>query len=226
MPPEEKWWIVLADFGISKRVDDSNGPTTTIKGTASFMAPELLGFLDQIRPKSIADFKAADMWALGEIIFQMLTGETTFRNPMELMTYCIGQRKFPSNRLPISAGDDGHEFVTGIMMAFPKNRMTTTQSLQHSWMESLRVKDGFGTLSLEQPSPLVPETSRNESSSARWSRLSDLEYRSSQSTQRSNVAGFYGGPRSRGGPSSAPANQRARAPGALARTARTATAAV
>ncbi|RYP80294.1 hypothetical protein DL770_006293 [Monosporascus sp. CRB-9-2] len=32
-PPGEKWWIVLADFGISKRGDEGNGPTTMIKGT-------------------------------------------------------------------------------------------------------------------------------------------------------------------------------------------------
>ncbi|KAH8696945.1 kinase-like domain-containing protein, partial [Phaeosphaeriaceae sp. PMI808] len=138
MPPNEKWWIVLADFGISKRADESNGPTTTVKGTATFMAPELLGFLDQFRPKSIADFKATDMWALGEIIFQMLTGEATFQNPMELMTYCLGQRRFPLNRLPTSVGDDCHELVTSIMTAFPHDRMTTAQSLQHRWMGSLR----------------------------------------------------------------------------------------
>jgi hypothetical protein len=30
------------------------------------MEPELLGYLGQVRPKSIADFKTADMWALGD----------------------------------------------------------------------------------------------------------------------------------------------------------------
>jgi serine/threonine protein kinase len=180
MPPEEKWWIVLADFGISKRADDSNGPTTTIKGTSTFMAPELLGFLDQARPKSVADFKATDLWALGEILFQMLTSETTFQNPMELMTYCLGQRKFPSNRLPTSAGDDGCEFINSIMIAFPHDRMTTAQCFQHRWMESLRVEEEFAALNLEQISPLVPESSRNESPSARWSGLSDLEDRPAQ----------------------------------------------
>ena len=138
MPPEEKWWIVLADFGISKRADESNGPTTSIKGTTTFMAPELLGYLDQVRPKSIADFKAADMWALGEVIFQMFTGETTFQNPIELMSYCVGQRKFPSDCLPISATDDGRDFISNIMMVLPQDRRITTQCIQHRWMESLR----------------------------------------------------------------------------------------
>ena len=129
MPPQGKWWIVLADFGISKRVDESNGPTTTIKGILMFMAPELHGLLDQARPKLAADFKATDMWALGEIIFQMLTGEATFRSLVELMRYCLGQRKFPSNRLPVSVRADCYEFVTSIMTSFPHERMTTAESL-------------------------------------------------------------------------------------------------
>jgi WD40 repeat protein len=182
MPPEEKWWIVLADFGISKRADESSGPTTAIKGTATFMAPELLGYLDQVRPKSIADFKAADMWALGEIVFQMLTGETTFRSPVELMTYCNAQREFPSNRLPISATDDGHEFVTSLMMALPQDRITTTQCIQHRWLESLRVEEELAALNLEQSSPPVPEISRNETALAQWSRLSNPEHTHTEAT--------------------------------------------
>jgi WD40 repeat protein len=182
MPPEEKWWIVLADFGISKRADESSGPTTAIKGTATFMAPELLGYLDQVRPKSIADFKAADMWALGEIIFQTLTGETAFRSPVELMTYCNAQREFPSNRLPISATDDGHEFVTSLMMALPQDRITTTQCIQHRWLESLRVEEELAALNLEQSSPPVPEISWNETALAQWSRLSTLEHTRTETT--------------------------------------------
>ncbi|KAF7511988.1 hypothetical protein GJ744_002701 [Endocarpon pusillum] len=183
IPPKEKWWIVLADFGISKRADESNGPTTAIKGTVTFMAPELLGYLDQ-RPKSIADFKAADMWALGEIIFQMLTGETTFQNPRELMTYCIGQREFPSHQLPVTA--DGREFITCLMMVLPQDRMTTTQCIQHCWMKSLHIEEEFVTLNLKQSSPLVSEISWNELASAQWSSLSeslsDLEHKFTQKT--------------------------------------------
>ncbi|KAF7512426.1 hypothetical protein GJ744_001361 [Endocarpon pusillum] len=181
-PPEEKWWIVLADFGISKRADNSNGPTTVIKGTTTFMAPELLGYLDRLRPKSIADFKAADIWALGEIIFQMLTGETTFQNPMELMTYCIGQREFPLHRLPISAAADSREFIMRLMMVLPQDRMTTTQCIQHCWIKPLRTEEEFAVLNLKQSSPLIPEFPQNKSASARWSSLSDLEHKLTQTT--------------------------------------------
>src|SRR4051812_4683094 len=98
MPPTDNWWIVLADFGISKRADEANGPITVIKGTNGFMAPELLGFPNLAKPKDISSFKATDIWALGEIVFRMLTGGATFLSPFELMAYCQGQQAFPSDR--------------------------------------------------------------------------------------------------------------------------------
>lgn len=171
MPPEEKWWIVLADFGISKRADENNGPTTVIGGTTAFMAPELLGYLDRFRPKSIASFKAADMWALGDIIFQMLTRETTFRNPPDLMAYCNGQRQFQSDRLPTSTTDEDRDFITGIMAALPQDRRTTTQCIRHRWIELLHVEEELAALSLEQRSPLTPTMSSDQSASARWTNI-------------------------------------------------------
>jgi serine/threonine protein kinase len=182
MPPEEKWWIVLADFGISKRADESGGPTTKIGGTDGFKAPELLGFPGFIRPKHVSEFKAADLWALGEIIFRMLTGEATFESEWRLFEHCQQKQPFPSNRLRTSAGDDSCEFVTGIMKALPHKRMTTAQCLQHRWIESLRIEKEISTLNLEHTSPLAPEIPRNEPASARWSNLSDFDFRAAQTT--------------------------------------------
>lgn len=173
MPPEEEWWIVLADFGISKRADESNGLTTTVKGTTAFMAPELRGLLDAVKMRPLAEFKAADMWAIGEIAFRMLTGEATFQGPREVIAYCEGRRNFPVHRLPTSARADCYEFVSQIMRAFPNDRMTTTQSLQHRWMKSQHVRKGFATRHSESFRPMVLETLPNESYSARWSSLSD-----------------------------------------------------
>src|SRR5580692_8374862 len=111
MPPNEKWWVVLADFGISKRADEGGGPTTKIGGTPAFMAPELLGFPGYTRPKQVSDFKAADLWAFGEIVFRMLTGEATFESEWKLFEHCRKKQPFPLNRLRTSAGDDGCELV-------------------------------------------------------------------------------------------------------------------
>jgi WD40 repeat protein len=169
MPPDEEWWLVLADFGISKRADEGNGPTTTIKGTYGYMAPELLGFGDRT-PKDISGFKAADMWALGEIIFEMLSGKSTF-SPWELMGYCRGERTFPLDRLPFSIGDDGKDFINKLMAINPDNRMTTAQCIDHCWMDLQRINIEQECVAVElgQTSKSVIQPDTTQYASASWS---------------------------------------------------------
>ncbi|RDL30227.1 uncharacterized protein BP5553_10505 [Venustampulla echinocandica] len=197
MPPEKNWWVVLADFGISKRGDESNEPTTAIKGTNGFMAPELLGVPNLTRPKHISGFKAADMWALGEIAFRMLTGEVTFQSQWELMEYCQGKRTFPSDRLPSSARLDGEEFVSSLMETFPSNRMTTAQCLKHHWMESQHINliEEPTKLNLEQNgSPGFAQSDMDRNDSARWSDISAPESEPVQTTaqrRQANLSDSY-----------------------------------
>lgn len=49
VPSEQKWLIVLTDTEISERTDKNNRPTTVTGGTATFMDPELQGYLDEVR---------------------------------------------------------------------------------------------------------------------------------------------------------------------------------
>src|ERR1700712_6036468 len=39
--PPEPWWVKITDFGISKRIEESLGAPSTMKGTLQFIAPEL-----------------------------------------------------------------------------------------------------------------------------------------------------------------------------------------
>jgi serine/threonine protein kinase len=70
MPQED--WPVLADFGLVKRSNEEKGLTLsgTFLGTPSYIAPE------QARDLSID--ARADMYALGVIMFQMITGKLPF----------------------------------------------------------------------------------------------------------------------------------------------------
>ncbi|WP_240359757.1 serine/threonine-protein kinase [Pyxidicoccus trucidator] len=87
--------VKLVDFGIAKLVQSQEGPTTlegTILGTPEFMAPE------QIRgaPSS----PAADLYAVGVIAFQMLTGERPFKGePFQVLFAHVEQTPpAPSSR--------------------------------------------------------------------------------------------------------------------------------
>jgi serine/threonine protein kinase len=186
MPPTENWWIVLADFGISKRANEANGPPTTIKGTYGFMAPELLGFPNLARPSDISGSKATDMWALGEIVFRMLTSEAAFLQPFEFMSYCQRERTFPADRLPLPTGDDGKKFISRLMEIHPGDRMTALQGLDHRWMESERLSIAqFASLNVRQLN--IAETIQPdaiEEASARWTTRSDVKSELVQTAKR------------------------------------------
>lgn len=63
------------------------------------------------------------------------------------------------------------------MVAFPNDRVNTTQRLQHRWMEPLLVRAGFTTQSSRQANPLAFEAPQHVSSPARWSTVSNADRR-------------------------------------------------
>jgi eukaryotic-like serine/threonine-protein kinase len=71
----------IADFGLAKWLDDPDGPTATgsVFGTPSYMAPEQAEDSGDVGP-------AADIYALGAILYECLTGRPPFRGASTLDT--------------------------------------------------------------------------------------------------------------------------------------------
>jgi serine/threonine protein kinase/Tfp pilus assembly protein PilF len=72
----------ITDFGLAKRLDVPTGPTLSgvPMGTPSYMAPEQAqGALEHIGP-------ATDVYALGAVLYEMLTGRPPFRGASVLET--------------------------------------------------------------------------------------------------------------------------------------------
>jgi WD40 repeat protein len=183
MPPNNDWWVVLADFGISRRVDSCNEITLT----DDFLGPELrLG--NQDTSKHSLDFKATDMWALGEIVVRMLNGEATFENPQEFTKYCSGD-PFPFERFSRSTTADAKDFISRLMAVNISDRLTASQGIAHPWISAQRMSlvDELASMSMGQTSPVelpakpvvLPSASRiNLSESERKASGSNLKRKS------------------------------------------------
>jgi serine/threonine protein kinase/tetratricopeptide (TPR) repeat protein len=87
----------ITDFGLAKRLDSDSKQTESgqIMGTPSYMAPE------QARGHTKAVGPAADVYALGAILYEMLTGRPPFKGetPMETVRQVVDDEPVPPRRL-------------------------------------------------------------------------------------------------------------------------------
>ncbi|CAI7591897.1 unnamed protein product [Penicillium glandicola] len=128
--PPDDWWVKIADFGISKRIEDGLGKTTTMKGTPGYIAPELYEFTQGGTPYAL------DLWAAGEVMFQILTKQPTFKHPGLLFRYVQTPSIFPSNQLLANqVSQPGVELVLCLMDPTPTGRISAKDALQHKWMD-------------------------------------------------------------------------------------------
>ena len=66
----EDGYILLIDFGMAKIIE-KNELAKTYGGTGEYMAPEMVA-------RRVAYDKNIDWWAVGVIMFELLTGKTPF----------------------------------------------------------------------------------------------------------------------------------------------------
>lgn len=165
--------VKLLDFGISKMMltGSLDRATTTTGGGASHGSPCYLA-PEQLRDANSVDHRA-DVWAVGCVLFELVTGERAFRASqfMELVAKILEQ--------PRSAVPDGVELPQGILdivdrclQKDPKKRYSSTGELALALLPYARrrahavtaraverVRDGGIDPQLKMPSSMPPAPS-------------------------------------------------------------------
>lgn len=98
------------------------------------IAPELLHHLRW--PNYDEDWfnnqKAADIWAVGGIVYRLTTGIVPFLPGPSLQKFCEGG-PFPP-QLP-GLSELGYQFVRELLVARPSERLTASAALDHVWIK-------------------------------------------------------------------------------------------
>lgn len=125
--------VKLADFGLSKVIENETGIMHTICGTWAYCAPEVIS-------KQPYDF-SVDTWALGVLMFVLLSGYHPFdvygdTPEPELL------RKIKSGRFDFNdpAWDDvsqqAKDLIKGLLVVEPRKRMRLDDYLASAWIMS------------------------------------------------------------------------------------------
>ena len=127
----------LADFGLSKRLVEGT-KLNTRAGTESYMAPEIAGYL-RIDPRAPSSEYSAvvDLWALGCIVYRLVTGHVPFPIVRNLIDYCEGRFPFPEDELS-DMTVKGARFIQELLRPYPKDRPSARQACEHPWIRGKR----------------------------------------------------------------------------------------
>jgi len=115
----------IIDFGFAVQLRSVDQRLRVFCGTPSYMAPEL------VMGKEYSGF-CTDMWALGVVLFAMLSGRLPFEGQTESQLYAKIRRG--SFRFPDGVSELPRRVVAGILRIDAAGRPTAAQALQHRWV--------------------------------------------------------------------------------------------
>ncbi|KAF2112476.1 kinase-like domain-containing protein [Lophiotrema nucula] len=126
--------VKLADFGLAKIIGEESF-TTTLCGTPSYVAPEILETSNHRRYT-----RAVDVWSLGVVLYICLCGFPPFsdelyspENPYTLSQQIkMGRFDYPSPYWD-SVGDPALDLIDRMLAVDVEQRVTIDQCLEHPW---------------------------------------------------------------------------------------------
>jgi WD40 repeat protein len=115
----------ITDFGLAKKLDEAGQTRTgSIMGTPSYMAPEQAGGGKDVGP-------AADVYALGAILYELLTGRPPFKatTPLDTVMQVLSDEPVPPTQLQSRTPHDLETIALKCLQKEPARRYASAAEL-------------------------------------------------------------------------------------------------
>lgn len=125
-------YVYLADFGLVKNTGARHSLTQSgyLIGTPEYMAPELVE-----HPAT----PASDTYALGILVYQMLTGQVPFKGttPVSIVWKHLKEQPEPPSKLNPAISYEVEQVILGALEKNPQKRFQTPREFQQAYQRAL-----------------------------------------------------------------------------------------
>lgn len=137
--------LKLIDFGLSRREESA---VTLGVGTPDYMAPELLGMTDDFvalkqRREGKYDAKACDVWAMGVLLYLLVTGKYPFEDPKQANNVIATLQNIRNGRmrpLPARVSPECVDLISCMLQQDPQKRITLADMCAHPWFRVCNIE--------------------------------------------------------------------------------------